>query len=106
MLSPLSPYAVVAVSPPLFLPLFHCYQSKFVGNFSFQSLYFIMSSIPEWKQLQEAEYFNWRCLIFNILVKSPLHLEDQLLVEHGVYVDIDGTKWVKCYKCFCPYHLV
>ena len=88
MLSPLSPYTVVAVGPPLLC----YYQPKFSGNFLFWSLYFIMSSIPEWKQLQEAEYFNWKCFICNILAKSSLHLEDQLLVKHGVYVDIDGTE--------------
>ena len=60
-------------------------------------------SIPEWKQVMEAEYFNWKCLVSNILAKSLLHLEEQ--VEHGVYVDIDGTEWFKCYKCFSPYHL-
>ena len=101
MPSPLSPYTVVAVGPPLL----HYYQPEFSGNFSFWSLYFIMSNIPEWKQLQEAEYFNWRYLICNILAKSPLHLEDQFLVEHGVCVDVDGTEWVKCHKCFSLYHL-
>ena len=64
-----------------------------------------MSSIPEWQQLQEAQYFNWKCLVCNVLAKSLCHLEEQFLVEHGVYVDIDGTQWVKCYKCFSPYHL-
>ena len=61
-------------------------------------------SISDWKQAMEAEYFNWKCLVCNILAKSPLHLEEQFLVEHGVYVDIDETEWVKCYKCFSPYH--
>ena len=46
-----------------------------------------MSSIPEWQQLQEAQYFNWKCLVCNVLAKSPCHLEEQFL-EHGVYVDI------------------
>ena len=41
-------------------------------------------SIPDWKQAMEAEYFNWKCLVCNILGKSPLHLEEQSLVEHGV----------------------
>ena len=53
-----------------------------------------MSSIPEWQQLQEAQYFNWKCLVCNVLAKSPCHLEEQFLVEHGVYVEIDGTQWV------------
>ena len=64
-----------------------------------------MFSIPEWQQLQEAQYFNWKCLVCNVLAKSPCYLEEQFLVEHDVYVDIDGTQWVKCYKCFSPYHL-
>ena len=54
----------------------------------------------------EAEYFKWKCLVCNILAKSHLHLEEQFLVEHGVYVDIDETKWVKWYKWFSPYHFV
>ena len=61
--------------------------------------------IPDWKQAMEAEYFNWKCLAWNILAKSPLYLEEQFLVEHGVYVDIDEAEWAKCYKCFSPYHL-
>ena len=61
-------------------------------------------SIPEWQQIQEAEFFNWKCLICNILAKSPLHLENQFLVEHGIYVNIDGTEWIKCLKCLTPYH--
>ena len=54
--------------------------------------------------IQESEFFNWKCLIGNVLAKSPLHLENQFLVEHGIYVDIDGTEWVKCVKCLTPYH--
>ena len=59
-----------------------------------------MSSIPDWQQICEAEYFNWCCTICNALAKSPLHLEDQFLVLHGVYTDINDDKWVKCTKCF------
>ena len=58
--------------------------------------------IPDWKQAMEAEYLNWKCLVCNILAKSPLHLEEQFLVEHGMYIDIDGTEWAKSYKCFHP----
>ena len=29
----------------------------------------------------------------------------KIMVEHGVYYDIDCTEWVKCYTCFSPYHL-
>ena len=36
------------------------------------------------------------CSCFNILAKSPMPLEDQCMVEHGVYVDIEDTEWVKC----------
>ena len=64
-----------------------------------------MSSIPDWQQICEAEYFNWCCTICNALAKSPLHLEDQFLVLHGVYTDINDDKWVKCTKCFSPYHV-
>ena len=32
-------------------------------------------------------------------------LEDLHLVEYGPYADIDGNKWVKCDKCFHPYHV-
>ena len=47
-----------------------------------------MTSIPDWQQAQESEFFNWRCIICHDLAKSPLHLEDQFLVEHGIYLDI------------------
>ena len=33
-----------------------------------------MTFIPDWQQVQEAEYFNWRCIICHDLAKSPLHL--------------------------------
>lgn len=65
-----------------------------------------MSSIPAWKQAEEAQYFNWHCVICSQLAQSPMHIEDQWLVEHGPHFDIDGvTKWVKCSKCFTPYHV-
>ena len=64
-----------------------------------------MSKFSVADQLIESEYFNWKCIICNILAKSPLHLENEFMVEHEVYRDIDGTEWVKCYTCFSPYHL-
>ena len=53
-----------------------------------------MSKFSVANQLIESEYFNWKCIICNILAKSHLHLEDQFVVEHGVYHNIDGTEWV------------
>ena len=49
-------------------------------------------SIPEWQQVQEAEFFNWKCQICKVMAQSQHYLEDQFLMEDGVYVDIDGTK--------------
>ena len=49
-----------------------------------------MSSIPYWQRVEEQEYFNWTCVICSVLAKSPLHLQDQFLVEHGPYTDLDG----------------
>ena len=65
----------------------------------------IMSSIPDWQQAQEAQFFNWKCLICGILAKSPRHLEDQFLVENKIYLDINNDEWVKCAKFFNPYHV-
>ena len=62
-------------------------------------------SRPYWQQLQEQEYFNWQCIICSIIAQSPLHLEDQWLVEHGPHTDIDGQKWVKCSKCLNAFHV-
>ena len=59
-----------------------------------------MSSIPYWQRVEEQEYFNWTCVICSVLAKSPLHLQDQFLVEHGPYTDLDGEKWVKCLQMF------
>ena len=64
-----------------------------------------MSQIPAWQQAQESEYFNWYCLICHDLAKSPMHLEDQFLVQNGIYTDINNDLWVKCAKCFNPYHV-
>ena len=56
--------------------------------------------------VQEAEYFNWRCVICSIQALSPMHLEDQhMLYEYSVYTDVDNVKWVKCDECMTPYHL-
>ena len=57
-------------------------------------------------QDQEAAYFNWQCVICNLVAQSPLELEQQHMVyEFSVYTDIDGTKWVKCDECMSPFHL-
>ena len=66
---------------------------------------FIMSSLPDWQQAEEAQFFNWKCLICGILAKSPQHLELQFLVENKIYLDINNNEWVKCSKCFNPYHV-
>ena len=63
-------------------------------------------SVPYWKQTQEAEYFNWKCLICSQIAKSPAALEDQHLVEYGPYKDINGDKWIKCDKCFNSCHIL
>ena len=63
--------------------------------------------IPSWKQASEAEYFKWCCVICSQLTQSPMHIEDKWVVKHGPHLDLDGvTKWVKCSKCFTPYHVV
>ena len=59
-------------------------------------------SYSEWKQAQESQYFNWKCLICTQLVISPETLEDQHLIEYGPYTDITGDKWI---KCFSAYHI-
>ena len=64
-----------------------------------------MSSIPDWQQVLESEYFAWCCAIWHDLAKSPMHLEDQFLVHNGVYTDINNDHWVKCSKCLSPYHI-
>ena len=56
-------------------------------------------------QAQEAEYFNWKCVICSILAISPAHLEEQHIVEYGPYTDVDGKQWIKCDKCMSPYHV-
>ena len=75
------------------------------GNSFLFALFFIMSSVPYWKQAQEQSYFNWKCYICCIVAQSPLHLEEQFIVEHGPYKDVNGDMWVKCSKCINPYHL-
>ena len=48
-------------------------------------------------QVEEQEYFNWKCLVCSQIAQSPMHVEMQWLVEYGPHLDIDGsTKWVKC----------
>ena len=63
------------------------------------------SNIDYQKQALEAQYFNWKCLICNVIAVSPCHLEDQHIVEYGPYTDLDGKKWTKCDKCSSPYHV-
>ena len=65
------------------------------------SPYYINPSLS----VQEAKYFNWRCIICSILALSPLHLEEQHMYEMSVYTDVDNVKWVKCDECMSPYHL-
>ncbi len=64
-----------------------------------------MTNISAQQQALEAQYFNWKCLICNVLAASPMELENQQMVFDGVYTDIDGSKWVKCDKCMSSYHL-
>lgn len=60
----------------------------------------------DYLQAQEAQYFNWQCVVCNVIAKSPLHLEGQHMVyEHSVYTDYDKSKWVKCDECMSPFHL-
>lgn len=65
--------------------------------------------IPEYNeedQKLQAEYFYWKCLKCEKLALSPLYLEDQHLANDSViFIDINFTKWVKCSKCGCPFHL-
>ena len=56
-------------------------------------------------QAPESQYFNWKCLICNELAHSPSELEMQHMVEYRPYTDISGDKWIKCDKCFNPYHI-
>ena len=52
-------------------------------------------------QIEEQQYFSWKCLVCGQIALSPLHVEMQWLVNYGPHLDIDGsTKWVKCGKCF------
>ena len=46
-------------------------------------------SVPYWKQTQEPEYFDWKCIICNHIAQSPLKLENQFIVKEGPYKD----KW-------------
>ena len=40
------------------------------------------------------------------LALHNFHLENQCLVCHGIYTDINDDKWVKCNKSLTPYHVV
>ena len=56
-------------------------------------------------EVLESQYFNWKCLICYELAHSPSELEMQHMVEYRPYTDINGDKWIKCDKCFNPYHV-
>ena len=62
-------------------------------------------SLPYWQQCQEAEFFNWKCLICHIIAQSHMHLEDQFIGQYGPYTDLDNQKWIKCSKCMSPFHI-
>ncbi len=57
------------------------------------------------EQALENEYFNWRCVICCICAESPMHLENQHMVEYGPFKDINGDNWIKCDKCMAAYHV-
>ena len=56
-------------------------------------------------QVLESQNFNWKCLICYELAHSPSELEMQQMVEYRSHRDINGDKWIKCDKCFNPYHV-
>ena len=65
-----------------------------------------MSLIPDWQHVAEAEAFNWKCIICNVVALSPMFVENQWLVEYGPHKDIDGvTLWLKSLDCCTPYHV-
>ena len=35
-----------------------------------------------------------------------MHLENQFLVQNGIYIDINNDMWVKSSKCFSPCHVM
>ena len=61
-------------------------------------------SIPKMQQVQEAKFFHWKCRICKVVAQSPCHLEDQFLMELGIYVDIDWTSGSGVI-CLSPFHL-
>ena len=91
----------LSAQPPSIL-LFILLISSLVLQVHFLYILFPIMSYSVSNQLIESEDFNWKCIICNILAKSPLHLEDQFIVQHGVYFDIDGTAR---YTWFSPYYL-
>ena len=56
-------------------------------------------------QVLESQYFNWKCLLCYELPHSPSELKMKHMVEYGPYTYIDGDQWIKCDKCFNPYHV-
>ena len=64
-----------------------------------------MFTVPYRQSVQEQDYFNWKCIVCSIIASSPLHLNDQWLVEHGLYTHVDNELWIKCDKCYNTYHV-
>ena len=64
-----------------------------------------MSKFSYEQQILEQEYFNWYCVICSEIAKSPQHLEDQWFDVYQPLIDLDGKHWVKCFKCFSPFHV-
>ena len=58
-------------------------------------------SIPEWQRFEEAEIFDWKCRICKVVAQSPGYLEDQFLMEDGIYLDIDGTNVIYLLSIKC-----
>ena len=65
-----------------------------------------MANYCPYEQAQEEAHFDSRCIVCHYLAQSPLHVEMQHLSgDESVYIDIDGTRWVKCDNCNTPFHL-
>ena len=57
-------------------------------------------------QYLEADHFDWKCRKCDVVAWSASQLEFQFMTNaQAVYTDIDGMHWVKCSKCFKPWHL-
>ena len=65
-----------------------------------------MAKYCPYSQALEEAHFNWQCIVCHDLAQSPLSVEMQYIEgDQSVYIDIDGTRWVKCDKCSTPFHL-